>query len=66
MSERDQPPSEPTLDALLTEVACTLGITSRELNHWAKETKAPEDALKLILRTAKRYQFNRLLGEIDW
>ena len=42
-SKQNQPPSERILDVLLMEVGSTLGITSQELNHWAKETKAPED-----------------------
>lgn len=59
-------PSEPTLDRLVTEVANILGTSSQELSHWAKEAMAPEGVLKLILRVAKRYQLNPLLGQIDW
>ena len=66
--DEDQPhrPSEPALDPLVTEVANTLGISPQELNHWTKEAEAPEGVLKLILRVAKRYQLNPLLGQIDW
>ena len=66
--EEDQPnpPREPTLDPLVTEVANTLGISSQELSHWIKEAVAPEEVLKLILRVAKRYMLNPLLGQIDW
>lgn len=66
--EEDQPnlSSEPTLDPLVTEVANTLGITSQELSHWTKEAAVPEEVLKLLLRVAKRYQLNPLLGQIDW
>jgi hypothetical protein len=60
------PPSEPTLDRLVTEVANILGTSSQELSHWAKEAMAPEGVLKLILRVAKRYQLNPILGQIDW
>ncbi|BEI37626.1 recombinase RecT [Polynucleobacter sp. HIN7] len=60
------PPSEPTLDRLVTEVANTLGITSQELSHWAKEAVVPEEVLNLILRTALRLNLNPLLGQIDW
>lgn len=66
--DNDQPhrPSEPTLDPLVTEVANTLGITSQELSHWAKEAVAPEEVLKVILRTALRFKLNPLVGQIDW
>ena len=66
--EEDQPHpiSEPPLDTLVTEVANTLGISTQELNHWAKEAAVPKEVLKLILRVAKRYQLNPLLGQIDW
>ncbi|QWD76444.1 recombinase RecT [Polynucleobacter sp. MWH-UH24A] len=59
-------PSEPTLDTLVTKVANTLAITSQELSHWAKEAVVPEEALKLILRTALRFKLSPLLGQIDW
>ncbi len=66
--EEDQPnpPSEPTLDTLVTEVANVLGINSQELSHWTKEAVVPEEILKSILRVAKRYQLNPVLGQIDW
>lgn len=66
--EEDQPnpPNEPTLDRLVTEVANTLAISSKELSHWAKEVVVPDEVLKSILRVAKRYQLNPLLGQIDW
>ncbi len=64
--DQPHPPSEPTLDILVTELANTLGITSQELSHWAKEAVVPEEVLKLILRVAKRYQLNPLVGQIDW
>jgi hypothetical protein len=59
-------PSEPILDELVTEVANTLRIVPQELRHWAKEAVAPEEVLKSILRVAKRYQLNPVLGQIDW
>ena len=59
-------PIEPTLDRLVTEVANTLGIVPQELNHWTKEAVVPKEVLKSILRVAKRYQLNPLLGQIDW
>jgi len=65
-STQSKPTNEHTLDELLTEVGSALGITSQELDYWTKETKAPEDVLKLILRVAKRYQLNPALGQIDW
>ena len=66
--EEDQPnpPSEPTLDTLVTEVANVLGINSQELSDWTKEAVVPEEILKSILRVAKRYQLNPVLGQIDW
>jgi hypothetical protein len=66
--EEDQPhpPSEPTLDRLVTEVSNILGITSQELSHWVKESVVPEEVLKLILRTALRFKLNPLLGQVDW
>ncbi len=60
------PPSEPTLDPLVTEVANTLGIVPQELSHWTKEAVVPEEVLKLILRTSLRLKLNPLLGQIDW
>lgn len=64
--DQPNPPSEPTLDRLVTEVANTLGIASQELSHWAKEAVVPKEVLKSILRVAKRYQLNPILGQIDW
>lgn len=66
--EEDQPnpPSERTLNGLVTEVANTLAISSQELSHWAKETVVPEEVLKSILRTALRLKLDPLLGQIDW
>lgn len=64
--DQPNPISEPTLDPLVTEVANTLAISSHELNHWTKEAVVPKEVLKSILRVAKRYQLNPLLGQIDW
>ena len=64
--DQPNPPSEPTLDPLVMEVANTLEISSQELSHWTKEAVVPEEVLKVILRVAKRYQLNPLLGQIDW
>ncbi|BEI41402.1 hypothetical protein PHIN9_13330 [Polynucleobacter sp. HIN9] len=64
--DQPHPPSEPTLDILVTEVANTLGIVPQELSHWAKEAVAPEEVLQLILRTALRLKLNPLLSQVDW
>ncbi len=64
--DQPNPISEPTLDTLVTEVANTLGIVPQELSHWTKEAVVPKEVLKSILRVAKRYQLNPLLGQIDW
>ena len=66
ITNQSRKPSEATLDALITEVANMLGITPQELNYWAKETKAPEEVLRSILRAALRFKLNPLLGQIDW
>lgn len=66
MSKQSQSPIEPTLGALVTEVANTLGISPEEISHWTKEAVVPQEVLKLILRVAQRYQLNPLLGQIDW
>jgi hypothetical protein len=50
----------------MTGVANTLGISTQELSHWAKDAIVPEEVLILILRVAKRYQLNPLVGQIDW
>ena len=60
------PPSELTLDTLVTEVANTLGISTQELSHWAKEAVVPKEVLNLILRTALRFKLNPLVGQVDW
>ncbi|BEI32962.1 recombinase RecT [Polynucleobacter sp. HIN5] len=60
------PPSDPKLDTLVTEVANTFGIITQELSDWTKEAVVPKEVLKLILRVAKRYQLNPILGQIDW
>jgi hypothetical protein len=65
-NKQTQSPIEPTLDTLVTGVANTLGISTQELSHWAKDAIAPEEVLILILRVAKRYQLNLLVGQIDW
>ncbi len=64
--DRPNPPSEPALDRLVTEVANVLGINSQELSHWTKEAVVPEEVLNLILRTALRLKLNPLLGQVDW
>ena len=63
--DQPNPPSEPTLDRLVKEVANTLTISSQELSHWTKEAVVPEEVLKLLLRVAKRYQLNPVLGQVS-
>lgn len=66
---KEDPPnpiSEPTLIGLVTEVTNTLGIAPQELSHWVKEGVVPQSVLKSLLRVAKRYQLNPLVGQIDW
>jgi hypothetical protein len=65
-NQRNPPESGSTLDALVSETAHTLGIPIEELGHWTQEAIVPKDVLKSILTTAKRYQLNPLLGQIDW
>jgi len=65
-SKQGQPRSESRLDALVSETANALGIAIEELRYWAHEVIVPENVLKSMLATAKRYQLNPLLGQIDW
>lgn len=66
MIKRHQPTSRTDLDALVSENAKALGVAIEELRHWIHEAALPEAVLKIILVTAKRYQLNPLLGQIDW
>ncbi len=65
-NQRNQLESDFTLNALVNETPNTLGIAMEELRHWIKEAIIPKDVLKSILTTAKHYQLNPLLGQIDW
>jgi hypothetical protein len=65
-NQRNQPESGSNLDALLSETASALGIAMEDLANWTQEAVIPEGVLKSILTTAKRYQLNPLLGQIDW
>jgi hypothetical protein len=65
-NQRNPPESGSALDALVSETANTLRIAMEELCHWIQEANLPEEVLKTILVTAKRYQLNPLLGQIDW
>jgi hypothetical protein len=66
MNHQNQPKSGTAIDALVSETACSLGIVIEELRNWAQEAMVPENVLKSALATAKRYQLNPLLGQIDW
>ncbi len=65
-NKHNQPESGSDLDALVGETANTLRIAMGELRNWTQEAIVPKDVLKSVLRTAKRYQLNPLLGQIDW
>jgi hypothetical protein len=65
-NHQNQPESGTAIDALVSETACSLGIVIEELRNWAQEAMVPENILKSALATAKRYQLNPLLGQIDW
>jgi hypothetical protein len=65
-NQRNHPESVSNLDTLVGETANTLGITMEEFRNWIKDAALPEAVLKTILITAKRYQLNPLLGQIDW
>jgi hypothetical protein len=58
--------SELSLNALVSETASAPEIAIEELRNWVRQAIAPENVLKSILATAKRYQLNPLLGLIDW
>jgi len=66
MSKRSQLTSESTLDELVTKVANVLEIAKQELRQWIQYAALPEAVLKTILVTAKRYQLNLILSQIDW
>jgi hypothetical protein len=65
-NHQNQPEKGSALDALVSETASALGIAMEELANWTQEAVIPEGVLKSILTTAKRYQLNPLLGQIDW
>ncbi len=65
-NQLNQPESGSTMDALVNETANALGIATEELRHWIQEAALPEAVLKTLMATAKRYQLNPLLGQIDW
>ncbi len=65
-NQLNQPESDSTLNALVSEAANALEIAIEEVRHWIHEAALPEAVLKIILVTAKRYQLNPILGQIDW
>jgi hypothetical protein len=65
-NQRNQPKSGSNLDELVSETANALEITMEELDKWTQKAIVPKDVLKSILTTAKRYQLNPILGQIDW
>jgi hypothetical protein len=65
-NQHNQPESDSTLNALVSETANALEIAIEELRHWIHEATLPEAVLKIILVTAKRYQLNPILGQIGW
>jgi hypothetical protein len=65
-NQRNPLVSGSALDALVSETAKALGIAMEELANWTQEAIVPKDVLKLILTTARRYQLNPLLGQIEW
>ena len=65
-NHQNQPESRTAIDALVSVTACSLGIVIEELRNWAQEAMAPKNVLKSALATAKRYQLNPILGQIDW
>ena len=58
--------SQMAIESLLTEVAQSLDIDTQELSEWMNDHSVPKEALKTILRTAKRFKLNPLLGHIAW
>jgi hypothetical protein len=65
-NQRNLTESGSPLEALVSGTAHALGIAMEELRNWTHEAGIPEGVLKSILTTAKRYQLNPLLGQIDW
>jgi hypothetical protein len=66
IKEGEQPSSQMAIERLLTEVAQSLKIGPQELSEWMNDHSIPTEVLKTILRTAKRFKINPLLGHIAW
>ena len=66
IKEGKQPSSQITIDGLMKEVAHSLDLDPQELSEWVNDHSVPTEVLKLILRTAKRFTLNPLLGHIAW
>lgn len=54
------------IESLITEVAQSLDIDIQELSERMNDHSIPTEVLKTILRTAKRFKLNPLLGHIAW
>jgi len=54
------------IEDLMMGVAKILEMPMDELQEWAKESSLPDEMLKAILRIAKRFKLNPVLGHIAW
>ena len=62
----NKPGSQMAIEDLMKEVSQSLDVDTQELIEWITSHSIPAEVLKLILRTAKRFRLNPLLGHIAW
>lgn len=66
ISQNKKSSKQVAIESLITEVAQFLDLDPQELSDWMNDHSIPTEVLKLILRTAKRFTLNPLLGHIAW
>lgn len=62
---KDLAPST-TLESLVHETAKVLQINYQELSDWLENSAAPKEVQQPLLKIAKQFVLNPLLGQLDW
>ena len=62
---KDLAPST-TLESLVYETAKILQINYQELSEWLENSAAPKEVQQHLLKVAKQFMLNPLLGQLDW
>ena len=58
--------SPTTLESLVHETAKVLQINYQELRDWLKSSTVPKEVQQRLLKVAKQFVLNPLLGQLDW